>query len=148
MLASVTRLRVRSLRFLPAFIWHTFKSQRQVARLAGFFGGRLLVDSRWTFWTLTVWENERAMRKFRGSGAHARVMSHLPHWCDEASYAHWVLATDCVPEWSGAYEKLATDSRLSRVEHPSEDHSNKRFPKPRLSPKIGNDLKPVKSSSN
>ena len=148
MLASVTRLRVRSIRFLPAFLWHTFKSQRQVVRSAGFFGGRLLVDSHWTFWTLTVWDDEKAMKKFRGSGAHARVMSKLPHWCDEAAYSHWVLAADCVPEWSEAYEKLAADTRLSRVEHPSQDHSNKRLPKPRLSPKIGNDLKPVKSSSN
>lgn len=147
MLASVTRLRVRSVRFLPAFLWHTFRAQRQAVRATGFFGGRLLVDSRWTFWTLTVWENEQAMKRFRGSGAHARVMSRLPHWCDEASYAHWALAKDGVPEWTEAYERLAADTRLSRVEHPSEDHSNKRFPKPRLSPLIGNDLKAVKSGS-
>ncbi|MFZ0734922.1 MAG: DUF3291 domain-containing protein [Candidatus Sulfotelmatobacter sp.] len=148
MLASVTRLRVRSLRFLPAFLWHTFKSQRQVTRAAGFCGGRLLVDSHWTFWTLTVWENEQAMRKFRGSGAHARVMSHLPRWCDEAAYAHWMPATDAIPEWLEAYEKLVAEIHWSRVEYPSEDHSKKRFQKPRLSPLIGADLKPVKTRSN
>lgn len=147
MLASVTRLRVRSVRFLPAFIWHNFKTKQQVVRAGGFFGGRLLVDSRWTFWTLTVWEDEKVMKKFRGSGAHARVMSHLPHWCDEASYAYWALTTNGVPEWSEAYEKLSTDTRLSRVEHPSEDHSNKRIAKPRLRPLIGNDLKAVTSGS-
>jgi hypothetical protein len=77
MLASVTRLRVRSFRFLPGFLWRTFLSQRQVERGPGFVGGRLLVDSRWTFWTLTVWESEPAMKRFRGSGAHAKVMPQL-----------------------------------------------------------------------
>ena len=78
MLSSVTRLRVRSVRFLPAFLWKTFLSQRQVERAPGFLGGELLVDSGLTFWTLTVWGSEQAMKRFRGAGAHARVMSRLP----------------------------------------------------------------------
>jgi len=32
MLASLTRLRVRSVRFLPSFLWRTFLSRRQVER--------------------------------------------------------------------------------------------------------------------
>ena len=43
MLASVTRLRVRSAHFLPAFVWKTFTSRRQVERAPGFLGGRLLL---------------------------------------------------------------------------------------------------------
>ncbi len=89
MFSSVTRLRVRLIRFLPSFLWYTFLTQLQVERAPGFVGGRLLVDSKNTFWTLTVWENEKAMKAFRGAGAHARVMFRLPKWCDEAAYAHW-----------------------------------------------------------
>lgn len=59
MLASVTRLRVRGVRFLPAFLWRTFLSLRQVGRASGFAGGRLMIDAHWTFWTLTVWESEK-----------------------------------------------------------------------------------------
>jgi hypothetical protein len=44
------------------FLWYAFLTQRQVERAAGFFGGRLLVDSRLTFWTLTVWEGEQRMK--------------------------------------------------------------------------------------
>src|SRR5438477_7477645 len=73
MLASVTRLRIRSVRYLPAFIWRTVSTQRQTVRAPGFVGGRLLMDVRRTFWTLTVWESEKAMKVFRGSGAHARL---------------------------------------------------------------------------
>lgn len=77
MLASVTRLRVRSFLYLPAFLWMTFLAQRQTVRASGFIGGRLLVDRHRTYWTLTVWEDEKAMKGFRGSGPHARAMPKL-----------------------------------------------------------------------
>src|ERR1700730_7734659 len=100
MFASVTRLRVRSVRFLPAFLWHTFLSQRQAVRASGFSGGRLLIDSGLTFWTLTVWDSEETMRKFRSVGSHARVMPRLAEWCDEAAYAHWAASGNSIPTWT------------------------------------------------
>jgi hypothetical protein len=141
MVASVTRLRVRSLRFLPPFVWKTLLSQRQVVRAPGFFGGRLLIDSGLTFWTLTVWEGEHAMKAFRGAGEHARAMSRLAEWCNEAAYAHWVQAGDTVPTWDEAHERLVAEGRLSRVAHPSKGHSEGQFARPRLSPLIGQDLR-------
>lgn len=141
MLVSVTRLRVRSLRYLPEFLWYTFRSRAQVERASGFCGGRLLVDSRLTFWTLTAWDNERSMKAFRGAGAHSRVMPKLFRWCDEAAYAHWLAADDIVPDWRDAHAHLQSEGRLSRVAHPSSDHNARRFPEPRLQPLIGNDLK-------
>jgi hypothetical protein len=150
MLASVTRLRVRSLLFLPAFARYVFLSWRQVVRAEGFRGGRLLIDRRLTFWTLTVWETERAMKDFRGAAAHARVMPHLVHWCDEASYAHWALGGDAVPSWQEAYQRLQKEGKLSRVAHPSPEHEACDFAVPRLKPLIGADLsaskKPDESS--
>ncbi len=118
MFISVTRLRVRSFRSLPAFLWMTFLAQRQTVRAASFLGGRLLVDNLHTYWTLTAWENEKAMKPFRGSGPHARVMPKLVEWCDEASYAHWTSTDDRLPEWLEAYEVLLREGRLSRVARP------------------------------
>jgi hypothetical protein len=46
---------------------------------------------------LTVWEAEKAMKAFRGSGPHANVMPHLANWCDEAAYAHWETTGETVP---------------------------------------------------
>src|SRR5260370_42136336 len=77
MLASVTRLRVRSVRYLLMFVCKSFLAQRQAVRAPGFFGGSLLVDAGLTVWTLTVWESERAMKAFRGCEPHARVMPRL-----------------------------------------------------------------------
>lgn len=146
MLASVTRLRVRALKYLPVFLWQTFLARRQVARAEGSIGGRLLIDAHFTFWTLTVWESEKAMKAFRGSGAHARVMPRLAGWCDEASYAHWSAgdaSSSSVPSWPEAYEHLVSEGRLSRVDHPSGDHEARRFPAPRLNPLIGLEMKPA-----
>jgi hypothetical protein len=144
MFASVTRLRVRSARYIPEFLWETFLTQRQVLRAAGFLGGRLLIDAHWTFWTLTAWESEQAMKKFRGVGPHAKVMPRLPEWCDEAAYAHWIAKDATLPDWMEAYEHLAGGGKLSRVAHPSGDHEARRFPQPRLKPLIGRDLKPAR----
>ncbi len=148
MFASVTRLRVRSLRYVPAFLWMTFGTQRQVLRAPGFLGGRLLVDTHRTFWTLTVWESDRAMKAFRGAGPHAKAMPRLVEWCDEASYAHWTPMNGAIPGWSEAYEHLVSEGRLSRVAHPSRGHEARQFPKPRLSPLVGQDLKPRSSTSS
>jgi len=145
MLASVTRLRVRSVRYIPAFLWMTFLSQRQVARAPGFLGGRLLLDAGRTFWTLTAWDSEHAMKVFRGAGPHAKVMPRLVEWCDEASYAHWSPTGTSVPSWPEAYEHLVAEARLSRVAHPSPTHATRQFAKPRLQPLIGLDLKPARA---
>lgn len=126
MLVSVTRLRVRAFRFLPAFVLNTFFAQRQVRRAEEFAGGRLFVDAHRTFWTLTAWESERPMKQYRGSGAHAKVMPKLVEWCDEAAYAHWVAETLNIPSWPEAYERLVQEGRLSRVAHASADHDARR----------------------
>jgi hypothetical protein len=143
-IVSVTRLRVRSLRYLPAFLWNTFFADRQVARSDGFLGGRLLVDRRHTYWTLTLWKSEQAMKAFRGSGAHAKVMPKLAEWCDEAAYMHWSTESVVVPSWKEAYERLVSEGRLSRVNHPSPDHEARKFAEPRLSPPIGKEMRPAR----
>lgn len=142
MLASVTSLRVRSVRYLPPFVWQTFLTQRQALRASGFLGGRLLLDAHRTFWTLTEWESERAMKGFRGTAPHAKVMPRLVEWCDEASYVHWTPTDASLPSWPEAYEHLVAEGRLSRVAHPSPAHDAREFAKPRLRPLIALDLKP------
>jgi len=139
---SVTRLRVRSLRYLPAFLWRTQSSVRQAQRAAGFIGGRVLVEARWTFWTTTAWEDEAAMRAFRGSGAHKAVMPKLLEWCDEASVAHWRQDGPEVPDWQSAHQQMITSGRPSKVNHPSEAHDGNRIPAPRPS-RITRELKPI-----
>ena len=81
---SITRLRLRSVRFLPGFARHTLGSIRQVKRAPGFLGGALLPDRAWTFWTMTAWDRRDSMRAIMVGGAHRTAMTRLLDWCDEA----------------------------------------------------------------
>src|SRR5574341_548939 len=101
---SVTRLRARSIFYLPQFFWHTFKVQKQAKSASGMLGGRLLLEARWAFWTMTAWESEAAMRAFRSSGAHMKAMPKLLDWCDEASYAHWEQESEELPSWAEEHQ--------------------------------------------
>lgn len=148
MVASITRLRVRSVWFMPEFVLRTLATQRQTVRAAGFVGGRLLVNQGRTFWTLTVWETEHAMKTFRGSGAHTKVMPKLRHWCDEASYAHWTLNDGRLPGWPEAYEHLVAEGKSSPVTFPSENHKAQHFQGPNTQSRAQQELKPVPPAMN
>ena len=126
--ASVTRLKLRSWRYLPPFALETLASARQAARTPGFLGGAILNDRDLTFWTLTAWENEAALKAFMMTGAHARVMPKLIMWCDEAAVARW--EAEALPGWDEAVAKLKTAGRPSRVKFPSVRHKDLDFPRP------------------
>ena len=61
---SITRLRVRSLRYLPVFLIGAFRSARQAKNAPGNLAVSLLSDASFTFWTRTMWNYEQSMRAF------------------------------------------------------------------------------------
>jgi hypothetical protein len=128
---SLTRLRIRSIRFLPPFALHAWRSLRQIKRAHGFQTGALLTDRRWTFWTITLWDSEESMRQFMASGAHKAAMPHLLNWCDEASVAHWTQPDAEVPTWIEAHKRMCEGGRASKVRNPSPQHSTLNFSAPR-----------------
>jgi heme-degrading monooxygenase HmoA len=119
---SVTRLRVRALRFLPAFFLQAMRTRSQVAAAPGFLAGSLLPDRRWTFWTLTLWDDAASMRAYMTAGAHRIAMPKLMHWCDEASVVHWDQAVAALPTWPEAKARMRSEGRPSKVRHPTADH--------------------------
>ncbi len=123
MVVSVTRLRLRSLRYFPVFLWYAMASARQARQAPGFIGGWLGGENVKANWTATVWESMEAMRAFRNSGAHLKVMPKLMRWCDESAFTHWEQADATVPNGAEAYERLAKDGRLSKVLQPSASHA-------------------------
>jgi hypothetical protein len=131
-LISITRLRVRSWRFLSIFFVYALRSSRQAAASDGNLGTELLRDRKMTFWTATSWSTEAAMKAFMHAGVHGPVMKRLPHWCDEAAVAHWTQDGPDLPSWDEAYRRLRADGRRSKVNHPSAAHTAFEIPAPRI----------------
>jgi len=142
-LISVTRLRVRSLIYLPAFLWDTFQSVRQAERSPGFLGGRLLVNAGYVFWTMTAWADEAAMNAFRAGGAHRRAMPKLLNWCNEAAVVHWTQDSPEIPAWQQAQQHMSEKGKLSKVNHPSAAQASQQIPAPESS-RIARTLKPAR----
>jgi heme-degrading monooxygenase HmoA len=128
---SITRLRLRSWRFLPMFAWRALRSSRQARRAEGNLASKLLGDRRNTFWTSTLWSSEAAMKKFMTSGSHMKAMRNLAEWCDEAAVVHWTQETAELPTWREAYLRLKNEGRRSKVNHPSAGHRTYEFPEPK-----------------
>ena len=129
---SITRLRLRSFRFLPLFALHTYRSLQQVRRAPGFQGGSILADRRWTFWTMTAWDAQESMRGYMISGSHKAAMPGLLAWCDEASVVHWEQAEDSLPSWETADGRMREQGRVSKVRFPSPRHATLSYRAPRV----------------
>jgi hypothetical protein len=119
-IASITRLHLRSGRFLPPFLWYTFRSARQAKRTPGNLGVQLRRTDGLAFWTLSMWRTIEAMKKFMFALPHKEAMRKLPQWCDEASFSDWEQASAEWPSWDQAAEKLHASGHFAKVLHPSE----------------------------
>lgn len=134
---SITRLKPRGFRYLPGFVWYTLLSALQVRRAEGFLGGRLLRDADGSYWTVTSWTDQKAMRAYRGDGSHEQVMPRLKHWCDEASVFHRDQDEQTLPDWPECYQLMSTEGRFSPVNFPSDTQTAKQVPEPKILQGIG-----------
>ena len=130
-LVSITRLRVRAWRYLPAFVVGTFRSALQARASSGSLAVSILSDSNFAFWTRTVWNDEKALRSFMLSGAHKKVMPRLLEWCDEAAVVRWLQESRDPPPWPEAHRRMQNEGRRSKVDHPSEAQERFEIPQPR-----------------
>jgi len=129
-LVSVTRLRVRSWRYLPGFLWFALRSSSQAKRAPGVLNVALMRDVRNTYWTCTAWNDESAMRAFMMARPHKDSMAKLPEWCDEASVVNWKQDTPDLPDWREAHRRMVAEGRRSRVKYPSAAHEAWEIPEP------------------
>jgi hypothetical protein len=128
---SITRLRVRSWRFVIPFFIDAQLSLRQAKYAQGFLGGALLQDRKFTFWTATLWRDQDAMRQFMLNGPHKRSMPKLLNWADEASVVHWIQEDAKLPDWMEADRRMRAEGRPSKVRNPSAVHQQMKFTLPR-----------------
>ena len=140
---SATRLRLRSIWFLLPFLKTNFGTIRQLKEAMGFLKGKTLIDRKLTFWTLTAWASEKDMKAYRNSGAHLKAMPKLINWCDEATAVHWTTESTSLPDWTEAAQHIAApEARVSKLYHPTQNHTTKTFPPPRYPSKLEQVLEP------
>lgn len=117
---SVTRVRLRSWRFLPSFFWSASRSQKQARAADGNLHSELRRDHHGAYWTVTVWSDEESMRQFMMSGSHRQVMPRALEWFEEAAVVHWLQDTPAVPSPQEAHARLQQEGRATKVKYPSE----------------------------
>ncbi len=129
-IVSVTRLRVRSWAYLPAFFFRTMQIARQARKAPGNLAVKVLRDRRNTHWTLTSWASESAVRAFMLAPPHGPAMRKLLEWCDEAALVRWTQDSTGLPTWVEAHQRLLREGRPSKVNHPSAAHTRHDLPAP------------------
>jgi heme-degrading monooxygenase HmoA len=131
-LVSVTRFRLRSVRFAAFFILHANRTIAQIRKADGFLAGAVRREADLAFWTLTVWRDEHAMHAYRASGAHRKAVPHLADWADEASVAHWSQPGSALPDWPDAIRRLRDEGRPLTLHHPVPDRREQRLAAPQM----------------
>lgn len=140
---SITRLRLRSWRFLPSFVVYSFRAAKQTERTRGFLGGWLGGSGRNTYWTVTLWTDEGALRAFRDNDAHRIALPKLLIWCDEAAVARYETSSRELPDAKAVLDALTKRGRTSKVRWPSADHSAGRTAPDGRVPRAGRRLTPA-----
>ena len=99
---------------IPWLLVHTVRIMGQLRRSRGLIGYSLrarLAAKR--FWTLSVWEDEAALRGFVHAEPHARTMAALAPHMGEARFFRWTLKGSELPlSWEDALK------RSERAQHP------------------------------
>ena len=116
---SITRLRVRSIFLMPLFTLHAMRTSSQAQKAEGILGVETRFEKNNVVWTKTIWTEESAMKKYRGSGAHQIAMRILSEMCSEASVTRWQQDGAELPTWEEAHRRLLAEGKLSKVKHPS-----------------------------
>lgn len=119
---SVTRLRLRSLSYLPPFLWYSLLCVIQAKYTPGNLGIGLLVDANQTFWSRSAWRDEASMKAFVTASFHRSAIMRLPEWADEASAAHWHQEFPSFPTWSEVYQKIKKEGYRAVLMYPSSAH--------------------------
>jgi Domain of unknown function (DUF3291) len=111
-LAMLSYLPLRVYRKIPSFFWYTMQIQRQLRETAGAIGYsmRAKVWNR-NFWTLSVWENERALMDFVGKAPHREAMKKIGPYMGAVKFTKWKVPGSRIPlDWADAVRRESKES--------------------------------------
>jgi hypothetical protein len=108
-LALLSYLPLRKFSKIPRFLQFTLQIHRQLGASSGAIGyslrARLLSRK---FWTLSVWENERALMNFVSNLPHLEVMKALAPHMGATKFTRWNVQGSAIPpNWDDAMRREA-----------------------------------------
>lgn len=111
-LALLSFLPLKRYRMIPRFIKYTSEIERQLSESRGLVGYALqaqLLSRR--FWTLSVWEDEKALMEFVVRSPHGPVMQNLlPHMA-ATKFTQWKIKGGAIPpSWNEAKQYMAAEA--------------------------------------
>ena len=103
-LALLSYLPLARFRMVPQFLRHSRDIQTQLDHAVGLIGYSLRAQLfRHHFWTLSVWEDDKALMDFVRTTPHAQVMENLQGHMGATTFVRWTLKGASVPpDWKDA----------------------------------------------
>ena len=111
-LVLLSELPLKRFRDLGAFLLYTWRIQGQLRHTPGLLSYSLLARIlKRQFWTLSVWEDEAALRQFATAHPHSYVMQALQGKMGQMRFVRWsMLGAEFPPSWQEAFGRQATAS--------------------------------------
>jgi quinol monooxygenase YgiN len=103
-LVLLSFLPLRRFSRVPWFLLHTLRIARQLAAARGLVGYSLNAEPlAKRFWTLSVWEDDAALRAFAGTPPHAQAMRVMAPHMRPTAFVRWTLTGSALPPtWADA----------------------------------------------
>jgi hypothetical protein len=118
-LAMATFIELGSVWDLPRFEWYTLRVHRQLARTPGLVGFSFRGEFPLRYWTISAWENGRALNGFVRAGTHLSVMAALSAKRRRFRHTHWKVTGSGLPlAWADALHRLERADPASTA-HPA-----------------------------
>jgi hypothetical protein len=103
-----SRLELRRLRDVPSFLAGAMRIRRQMLASDGALGVSLVAKPlKRTFWTLSAWQDQGALRATAGRQPHLRIMKHFRPRMAGSSFITWSTEPSALPvPWDEALRRL------------------------------------------
>lgn len=109
-IALLSYLPLKKYRAIPRFLQFSFQIQKQLRDTPGVIGYSLRAKlvSR-DFWTLSVWENEKALRDFVAKVPHGEAMKAMIPHMGPSKFTQWKVNASALPlRWEEAIKRSTT----------------------------------------
>lgn len=97
---------------MPLFFRYSGQINRQLRATPGAIGYTMrakLLSRR--FWTLSVWDNDKALMEFVAKVPHGEAMKQIAPYMDKANFWRWkAQSSDIPPRWDDAMRRAAASA--------------------------------------